>query len=302
MCLLISTDPAVEVATHCFRRPKPVMLKSLLVHVPSERLMRPVVDGSISLAMSHGAHLKAVSIGYETANVGLAVDSGGAAVAAVYEIEHERAVGQANAALGVFETEARNAGISYNLQVLTGLPFEAAANISASARLCDLAVVLQPEPDRDTFDNTIPLEILFQSGGPVLFIPYIHRGPFEPKRIGIAWDGSRLAARAVRDAAPFLASAEAVFIINVNEAQVSEGASSADLATHLAQRGLAAQIEHTSADRADIQPTLLSIAADRGLDLIVMGAYGHSRLQERILGGVTRGMLQSMTTPTLMSH
>ena len=56
------------------------------------------------------------------------------------------------------------------------------------------------------------------------------------------------------------------------------------------------------ADRADVQPTILSIAADDDLDLIVMGGYGHSRLQERILGGVTRGMLQSMTVPTLMAH
>jgi nucleotide-binding universal stress UspA family protein len=70
----------------------------------------------------------------------------------------------------------------------------------------------------------------------------------------------------------------------------------------LARHGLAAHIERVSADRADIQPTILSIAADAGVDLIVMGAYGHSRLRERILGGVTRGMLESMTVPTLMSH
>lgn len=68
-----------------------------------------------------------------------------------------------------------------------------------------------------------------------------------------------------------------------------------NVATSMARHGLTAQIEHSSADRADIQPTILSIAADTGLDLIVMGGYGHSRLQERILGGVTRGMLQSMT-------
>jgi nucleotide-binding universal stress UspA family protein len=62
------------------------------------------------------------------------------------------------------------------------------------------------------------------------------------------------------------------------------------------------RIERMTADHADIQPTILSIAADTGLDLIVMGGYGHSRFQERILGGVTRGMLQSMAVPTLMSH
>jgi nucleotide-binding universal stress UspA family protein len=278
------------------------MLKNLLVHIPSERLIRPVVDSAVSLAVTRAAHLNAISIGYETKNVGLAFGSGGAAVGAVLEIEHERAEARANAALAVFETEARNAGITYSLQTLTNTPFEAATTVSAFARLCDLTIVLQPEPDRDTFDNTIPLVILFQSGGPVLVIPQTHKGPFEPKRIGIAWDGSRLAARAVRDAAPFLARAHAITIISVNEAQTPASASATHLAAHLARHGLTAYIERSSADRADIQPTILSIAADTGTDLIVMGAYGHARLQERILGGVTRAMLQSMTVPTLMSH
>ena len=277
------------------------MLKNLLVHIPSESLIRPVVDGAVSLAMAHAAHLDAVSVGYETANVGLAVD-GGAAVAAVFEIERERALARANAALAIFETEARNAGISYGLRALTDLPAEAAATVSTSARLYDLTIVLQPKSDRDTYDNIMPQEILFQSGGPVLFIPHTHKGALEPRRIGIAWDGSRLAARAVRDAAPFLAGAQAITIISINEAEAPADASAAMLAAHLARHGLAAQIERSSADHADIQPTILSIAADTGLDLIVMGGYGHSRLQERILGGVTRGMLQSMTVPTLMSH
>ncbi len=277
------------------------MLKNLLVHIPSERPIRPVVDGAVSLAVARAAHLDAVSVGYETANVGLAID-GGAAVAAVFEIERERALARANAALAIFETEARNAGISYGLKALTDLPVEAAATVGASARLYDLTIVLQPKPNDDTFDNTMPQEILFQSGGPVLFIPNTHKGPFEPKRIGIAWDGSRFAARAVRDAASFLTRAHAITIISINEAQEAANASAATLVAYLARHGLTAQIERGSADRANIQPAILSIAADTGLDLIVMGGYGHSRLQERILGGVTRGMLQSMTVPTLMSH
>ena len=277
------------------------MLKHLLVHVPSERPIRPVVDGAVSLAMVCSAHLDAVSVGYETASVGLAV-GGGTAVAAVFEIERERALARADAALAVFEAEARNAGISYGLKALTDLPVEAAATVGASARLYDLAIVLQPEADRDTYDNTMPQEILFQSGGPVLFIPTTHKGPLELNRIGIAWDGSRLAARAVRDAAPFLSRAHAITIISIDEPQEAANASAATLAAYLARHGLTAQVDRASADHADIQPTILSIAADTGLDLIVMGGYGHSRLQERFLGGVTRAMLRSMTVSTLMSH
>lgn len=278
------------------------MLKNLLVHVPSERHIRPVVDGAISLAVSRAAHLEAISVGYETTNVGLAVDAGGAALAAIFEIERERALERANAALAVFETEARHADIAYHCQALASLPVEAAASVSAAARLHDLAIVLQPEQGLDTFDNTIPQEILFESGGPVLFIPYTHKGPLQTRRIGIAWDGSRLAARALRDAAPFLVHAHAITVISINEPQVPEEASVNALSTHLGRRGLTAHVSRVNVDRSDIQPAILSIAADEGLDLIVMGGYGHSRLQERILGGVTHDMIQSMTVPTLMSH
>ncbi len=277
------------------------MLKNLLVHIPSERQVRPVVDAAISLAVARTAHLDAVSAGYETTNVGLAVD-GGAAVAAVFEVERERALARANAALAVFETEARNAGVSYGLKALSDLPGDAAATVGTMARLYDLTVVLQPDTAHDTFDNTMPQEILFQSGGPVLFIPHTHKGPFEAKRVGIAWDGSRLAARAVRDAAPFLARAQAITIVSINESDDEASASSAALTAHLTRHGLTAKIEHASADHADIQPMILSIAADAGLELLVMGGYGHSRLQERLLGGVSRAMLQAMTVPALMSH
>lgn len=277
------------------------MMKNLLVHVPSERLARPVIDGAVSLAMAHSASLQAVSIGYETANIGVPL-GGGAAVAAVLEMEHESAQQRADAALSVFDAEARNAAISYSMKAITGAMYDAAAQIGAMARLADLTIVLQPDYERDTFDNALPVEIVFQCGGPVLFIPYIHKGPLQFKRIGIAWDGSRLAARALRDAAPFLADAQEVAIISINEPSKTENPSAAELAAHLARRGLTSKFERASADSADIQPTILSIAADTGLDLIVMGAYGHSRMQEWILGGVTRGMLHSMTVPTLMSH
>lgn len=277
------------------------MFKDVLVHIPSERPIRPVVDSAVSLAMTHSAHLDAASIGFEYVNVDLTPD-GGAAMQTAIEIEQGRALARANAALAVFETEARNARISYSLKPIIGVPAETAATVSALARLHDLTIALQPEPGQDTSDNIITEEILFQSGGPVLLIPYIHKGPLETKHVGIAWDGSRLASRALRDAAPFLKRAQNITIITVNAAEIPAETSAAALAAYLARRGLKSRNVSVSADRADIQPTILSATADTDIDLIVMGGYGHLRLQERILGGVTRGMLQSMTVPTLMSH
>jgi nucleotide-binding universal stress UspA family protein len=277
------------------------MLKNLLVHIPSERSIRPIADCAISLAISRAAHLDAFSIGFETTNVGFTLD-GGAALAAAFDMDHEDAVARATTALAVFEAEARNAGIAYGRHLITGLPADAEAAASSLARLYDLTIVLQPEPDRNTADNDVPAQILLQSGGPVLLIPYMHKGPFEARHVGIAWDGSRLAARAVRDAAPFLVRAQAITIVSLNDADLPADVSAAALAAHLARHRLTAKIERMEAARGDIQPTILSIAADINLDLIVMGGYGHSPINERLLGGVTRGMLQSMTVPTLMSH
>jgi nucleotide-binding universal stress UspA family protein len=96
--------------------------------------------------------------------------------------------------------------------------------------------------------------------------------------------------------------ADVATVISVNEPDGGEESGIKNLLMHLARHGVAPKVERLRAEPADVQPTILSVAADVGIDLIVMGGYGHSRLQERILGGVTRGMLESMTVPTLMSH
>jgi nucleotide-binding universal stress UspA family protein len=278
------------------------MYKSLLVNIPTERSPRPVIDGAISLASQCQAHLDAVSVGYESASMPL-VAEGGAAVASIFEAERALALERAQAALAVFEAEARNAGLACNCRAIGALPGEAAAIVGATARLYDLAVVAQPEFERDTFDNTLTQEILFQSGGPVLFMPYTFHGAFQAKRIGICWDGSRLAARAMRDAMPFLERAEAITILTINEASaVPDEASAAHLVQSLSRLGVPTQIAGLKTEKANIQSSILSLAADESLNLLVMGGYGHSRLKETVFGGVTRDMLHSMTVPTLMSH
>jgi nucleotide-binding universal stress UspA family protein len=277
------------------------MYRNMLVHIPTERSPRPAIDGSISLAMTFGAHLDAIAVGYESANNVPFVAEGGAAVAAVFERERERALERANASLAVFEVEAKSAKIGYRCRAMTGSFVEARDIVGVTARLCDITIISQPEPGVEMFDNLLPQEILFQTGRPVLVMPYTFNGALRIGRIGICWDGSRLAARALWDAMPLLLKANALTIIAVNE-PVSAEASPAKLAAHLAGLGLPAKTISIQSDRSDVQPTILSVAADEGLDMLVMGGYGHSRLQETVLGGVTREMFRSMTVPTLMSH
>ena len=278
------------------------MYRNLLVHIPTERSARPAIDGSISLAMSCGAHLEAFAAGFETVNNMPFVAEGGAAVASIFEVEHERAMERAHAALGVFEVEAKGAQISYGSRAVGGTFSEVVATIGAAARLYDLTVVSQGEPGGGRFDNLLPQELLLQTGGPLLILPYTFHGAFKPARIGICWDGSRLAARALRDAMPLLAQADTLTAITLNASEVPAEASPAQLAKHLARSGLPARMVSLEADRNSVQSSILSVAADESLDLLVMGGYGHSRLQETVFGGVTREMFRSMTIPVLMSH
>lgn len=278
------------------------MYKNLLVHIPTERSARPAIDGSISLAMSCGAHLDAFAAGFETVNSVPFVAEGGAAVASIYEFEYERAMERAHAALATFEIEAKAAKIAYDSHAMAGTFGEVIETIGATARLYDLTIVSQGEPDQGAFDNRLPQELLVQTGGPLLMLPYTFHGAFRAARIGICWDGSRLAARALRDAMPLLARANTLTAITLNASDVPAEASPAQLARHLARNGLSVKSISLEASRGDVQPSILSLAADEGLDLLVMGGYGHSRLQETVFGGVTREMFQSMTIPVLMSH
>ncbi|OAF18727.1 universal stress protein UspA [Bradyrhizobium neotropicale] len=277
------------------------MFKDLLVHIPTERSPRPAIHASISLAMRAGTHLDAIATGYASTNVPF-VAEGGAAVASSLQFEYERAIERADAALRVFEIEAKHAQINYGKYALSGTIAEIVSRVDAAARLYDLTIVSQADPDCDTFDNQLPQELLLQAGGPLLFIPYTFRGAFKASRVGICWDGSRLAARALRDATPFITEADALTIITLNASDVPADASPDRLVKHLARKGLPAKTVSLQSDRGNLQSSILSIAADESLDLLIMGGYGHSRLQETVFGGVTREMFRSMTLPVLMSH
>ena len=277
------------------------MYRNILVNIPTEHSPRSVIDGAISLATRCQARLDAVAAGYEIVNMPFLAE-GGAAIAAISEAEHDKAMERARAVLAVFEADAKLAGIAYSCRAIAELQADAAAIVGTTSRLYDLTIVAQPEFKRDSFDNTLAQTILFQSGGPVLFIPYIFRGALQGKRIGICWDGSRLAARALRDAMPLLEQAEAITILTINPSSVPDDASATQLVRYLSRLGAQTKVVDLTTNGTSIQASLLSLATDESLDLLVMGGYSHSRLRETVFGGVTREMLETMTVPTLMSH
>ena len=175
------------------------------------------------------------------------------------------------------------------------------------ARYADLAVLGQLNPDRVETELIPPRpeQVALASGRPVLIVPYAGRFDNVGRRIVIAWNSTREAARAVSDAMPFLESADLVNVLTIDPREGPDGHGElpgADIAVHLARHGVKAQIERTVSAGLPVGEVLLSRIADLGADLLVMGAYGHSRVRELLLGGATRSVLRSMTLPVLMSH
>jgi nucleotide-binding universal stress UspA family protein len=144
---------------------------------------------------------------------------------------------------------------------------------------------------------------LFESGRPLIIVPYIQKAPLKLDRVMVCWDGSRAAARAIADAMPLLERAGNIEVVTVaNERGKRDEIEGADIGQHLARHGLKVEVTRIARGDVDVIDALLSHAADSGADFMVMGGYGHSRLREFVLGGVTRSMLRTMTVPTLMSH
>ncbi len=183
----------------------------------------------------------------------------------------------------------------------------AVPSVIRHARCADLAVLSQT--DLSAGENGAAWHcgeaVVLESARPTLFVPYA--GRFEPiaARAMVAWDDSREAARALADALPLLRRAGVVHVVTWQE---SDGAQDADVARRieavsqwLVRQGVRVQT-HVETTKIDIAEAMLSRAADLDAGLIVMGAYGHARWSERILGGATRGLLTSMTMPVLMSH
>ncbi|MGB5080383.1 MAG: universal stress protein [Burkholderiales bacterium] len=185
---------------------------------------------------------------------------------------------------------------------------EALEALRISARYADLVIVGQRDRDSEGDTGIAPGfvdELILSAARPVLAVPYAGRFPSVGKRILVAWNASSEAARAVTDALPLLAGADSVQVMAFNpEAGGAEHGESpgADIALFLARHGVKATASRQGHAGADVGEQILSRAADLSIDLIVMGAYGHSRLRELVMGGVTRTLLDSMTVPVLMSR
>ena len=277
----------------------PTAYKTLLVPVDaSERSAR-----SIEVACQMGARFDAHVIGLYVQPMSYIPPElyayGSTASFAQFEEKMQEVAGAARA---IFDSaSSRSTRCSLEWRACKG---DAAAVVITHARYADLVIINQTDVNTEGGSNFADT-LLLSVHRPVLLVPYVGNLSSMGTRILVCWNASHEAARAVTDALPLLQGASRVTVLTIDARAYETGHGKqpgADLALFLARHGVNVDVKQTVSSGLDHGNVILSRAADEGADLIVMGAYGHSRLRETILGGATRTVLRSMTVPVLMSH
>jgi nucleotide-binding universal stress UspA family protein len=273
--------------------------KTILVHVNDHRRAEALLDAAISVSTRFESHLIGLhayaALPSPPLNVPMAKPLARAVAAAdkssssaIAEIFSRKTAG------GSFVAEWR----------LNKVPHvDLSSIVMQHGRAADLIVASQTDPDWNMSALLdFPEALAIESGRPVLVIPNTGRYPRIGRNVVIAWKRSREAARAVFDALPLLRSADNVHILQINDPRDEHFEPDTSIAAALARHGIKPNLRSSIASDISVGDEILSRAADLDADLLVMGAYGHSRLQEFVFGGATRSIARHMTVPTLFSH
>ncbi len=267
-------------------------LRTLLVHGGADNQMSARISLATDVARRHHAKLRLIFALQGRSAAFLYAQHAPADMIS----RHIRAERLRAARIGArLADRAARAGIGLAWRTIEGRPDTVLAQQAAAA---DMLVLSQ---DDDGATSPLVAPVTLAAGKPVLCVP--RGGPFAScgRRVLLAWNGSRESARAAHDARPFLRQAERVILFTADD-ETNAGTSAEDAASHLATDGVSVEIQRAPLNRRDPGRAILDAASDHGADLVVMGAYGHSRLREWAFGGATRTVLRSMTVPILLSY
>lgn len=273
-------------------------IRSILVHLDGTARAEVRLRIAHELAASHGAMLSALFAVAPLAEPFMV--AGGLASIPQRDSVDPR---HRESALALFEKSASTGVVASTWHELTGEP--ATVGFVQRALLADLLVLGQRnQTDASGFD--VPADfverVLIDSGKPALLVPYVGEATSAPQTVLVAWKPTCEAAHALTAALPFLRRAQHVHVVSSGNDLVDTPQAMAQLGQWLSWHGIQSVREHHGLAGIDAGNGLLSLAADTGAQLLVMGCYGHGRAHELILGGASRTVLQSMTLPVLMAH
>lgn len=273
--------------------------KTILVHVDQSRQCERRIQAAALFALADGAHLTGAAMTgisryvYANGDIDLARTLLAPHLDAMYE--------KANAALGRFDALAAASGVATHERRL--VDDDPQGGLALAGRYADLIVVSQTDRDDPAALATsgMPEYVMLTSGRPVLVVPHAGFAGTIGQEVLLAWDGSIEATHALIATLPVLQRAVRVTVAVCNPDEADGRDPGADIALYLARQGVAADVI-TERGVADVADALLSLAAGRKCDLLVMGGYGHTRIRELLLGGVTASILARMSLPVLMAH
>ncbi|TKT79054.1 universal stress protein [Aquamicrobium sp. LC103] len=276
--------------------------KTLLAVLQSKEDATRVLDCAVPLASHLSAHL--IGIHAEPMPIPYATPMGFPDtdfIAAGTELNQQRS----DEIKALFQSRVSREGLSSEWQAMESFSGDSALSAVGVARSCDLVVVQQSDPEQSSASIANVEALLFESGRPVLFVPYAAPVNIPFKKVLVAWNGTHEAARATFDALPFIVAAREVEILSLDASDTANQDSAvagADISSALARHG--AKITFSSEVTAGLSAgeAIENQIAETGADLLVMGAYSQSWLKEFFFGGATRTLLRSMPTATLMSR
>jgi nucleotide-binding universal stress UspA family protein len=275
-------------------------LTTILVHLARDADAPARLAVAESLAKAHGAHLTALFL---SRSLGLPPEIAGRGLSRAFlEGEAERAAESARSLEEEFRERASRRELSHDWIVADAEHLEA---LQTHAHAADLIIVSRGRDE--TLEDRVRLrlaeELVLVTGLPVLILPdgYAATAAALGRRVLVGWKATREAVRALRDALPILQRAERVLLTAVRPAE-GDAVAALEITQYLARQGITADTIDVEANAGGIAATLLAVAEAHGCDLIVAGAYGHSRLREVLFGGVTRTLFRSSRLPLLLSH
>jgi len=261
------------------------------------------VDEAVDLASELGAKISAIACEVKIKTPGSPLGGYLLDVPAMVAAENNKSATNAQQLLAAFQDVAEKRGVFQERISEQCLISEVADVLIEYCRLRDLAIV--PVPEGNFFDRWYAESIIFGSGRPTVVLPHTPKrpAPFALGTVIVAWDFSRPATRAIADAMSILRKAKRVCVLTVTkEKAFNTRRSGPELAKHLAQHGVDVVLDEVEAKGRTIGEVFEAHATYRNADLLVMGAFGHSRFRDFVLGGATKSMLARPPVPIFLSH
>ena len=280
-------------------------VKDILLALTSYPEPTPVsaVDEAIAFTVALGARISAIACEVKMRVPGSPLGTAFLNIPAMAAAEAKKSSTNAEKILVAFQDAAEKHGVFQERILERCLTSEVSELLVEYARLRDVTIL--PVPEGDYVEQGHAESIIFGSGRPTLLIPHARKraGAFALDTVVVAWDFSRPASRAIADALPILEKTKRVCVVTVtNEKVIDAKRSGAELAKHLARHGINVALEAIDAAGRTIGDVLESYVNSHDADLLVMGAYGHSRIRDFILGGATKSMLSRPPFPIFLSH